>query len=690
MGVFVNPLTGEVEAECDCDENAAGTPGPQGPPGQDGAQGEQGDQGFPGAQGEPGAKGDKGDTGATGAAGAAGPPGSDGADGEDSVVPGPQGATGAQGSPGADGAAGMPGSPGMDGEDGQDSLVPGPQGPKGDTGSTGATGAQGPMGFPGLDGEPGEDGSPGAAGAAGPTGITGPQGPVGFGVDGEDGMDSMVPGARGLTGPAGATGAQGAVGFGQDGIDGEDSLIPGPAGIGPQGATGAVGATGNLFLSSFDGDDSAGEALLSIPSSSVLGLGVPTRVAFWLTPTQLGSDSNFFWDNSSKSLGIGTSSPSASLYIQKNATAAITLDNFADSSTVAAAFSFVRARGTIASPTGILSGNDLGDIIWEGTDSSLGIGVGAVFSAFAAENWTSTAHGAFLRFSTVPVGGTVIAERVRIGASGNVGIGGTSLTALFNVGASDQFQVSSGGNITAVGGTHLLGPAAGVSDVTLTVGQGTTGFDAGSITINSANGLATIQPKLNFARNNAVFLTISVDGTDSLVEFGGQFRFRVGGASKLAINSTGLLAQYKSITTVSNGVPAEYATIDRTGLTAAVASTLLYAVPAAGAGMYRISWVATVTTAATSSTLGGTNGFQIVYTDNDTNVAKLTPQAGVPTAAVNQAYSQTNSGNTTATVISGVIVVNARASTNINYRIDYTSVAAATMAYNLHIKIEAM
>ena len=101
--------------------------------------------------------------------------------------------------------------------------------------------------------------------------------------------------------------------------------------------------------------------------------------------------------------------------------------------------------------------------------------------------------------------------------------------------------------------------------------------------------------------------------------------------------------------------------------------------------MYRISWVATVTQAATvSSTLGGTNGFQILYTDNDTSVVKTMP--GTIVSGVD-----TNANNSTSTgTISGCFIANAKASTNIQYQMDYTSSGATPMQYNLHIKLEAL
>jgi len=128
-------------------------------------------------------------------------------------------------------------------------------------------------------------------------------------------------------------------------------------------------------------------------------------------------------------------------------------------------------------------------------------------------------------------------------------------------------------------------------------------------------------------------------------------------------------------------LPSVYATVDLTGQTAAVGATTIYAVPATGVGMYRLTWNAKVTTAATtSSVLGGAGGFQITYTDADDSVA-LTPLA-VPNALA--------TGNSTATQLSGVVAVNAKASTNIQYRFGYTSVGATVMAYSLHIKLEKM
>ncbi len=55
------------------------------------------------------------------------------------------------------------------------------------------------------------------------------------------------------------------------------------------------------------------------------------------------------------------------------------------------------------------------------------------------------------------------------------------------------------------------------------------------------------------------------------------------------VTMTGKTIIYNGIGTVTNGQPAEYATVDLTARAAAITATTLYAVPAAGVGMYRVS-----------------------------------------------------------------------------------------------------
>jgi len=92
-----------------------------------------------------------------------------------------------------------------------------------------------------------------------------------------------------------------------------------------------------------------------------------------------------------------------------------------------------------------------------------------------------------------------------------------------------------------------------------------------------------------------------------------------------------------------------------------------------------------------TSTLGGTPGFQLTYTDPDAGTI-TTPQ-GAPANGSNTAYSQTNQNNNSApggTQAGGVLVVNVSGTSNIQYSFGYASSPNPSMQYALHITVEAL
>jgi len=128
------------------------------------------------------------------------------------------------------------------------------------------------------------------------------------------------------------------------------------------------------------------------------------------------------------------------------------------------------------------------------------------------------------------------------------------------------------------------------------------------------------------------------------------------------------------------------ATVDLTAQGAAISATTIYAVPASGAGNYRISFAAKVTQAATTScVLGGANGFQLVYTDANDSVVVTTP-AAVPFNSTTTLLTT----NTTQNQYSGVVIARCKASTNLQYVFGYTSVGATPMQFALHIVVEKL
>lgn len=155
------------------------------------------------------------------------------------------------------------------------------------------------------------------------------------------------------------------------------------------------------------------------------------------------------------------------------------------------------------------------------------------------------------------------------------------------------------------------------------------------------------------------------------------------------IAQTGKTTTYNNIATVSNGTPSELGTADLTAQSAAVAATTIYT-PAAS-GMFRVSVVLQVTTAAsTSSVLGGTTGVVITYTEPDGSVAQsvimaLDDQGG---SVVSPASGNTN--NTTAASSHGQLVIDAKTGVAVQYAIGYTSIGVTPMQYSAHLKIEAL
>lgn len=141
------------------------------------------------------------------------------------------------------------------------------------------------------------------------------------------------------------------------------------------------------------------------------------------------------------------------------------------------------------------------------------------------------------------------------------------------------------------------------------------------------------------------------------------------------IDTTGLVTTYNNIATVDNGVPAEYAHVDALTQAASIATATLYAVPASGAGMYRISYYLKVTQAATTSS---SVTLALTYTDRDDSTV-LTFVTASPLNATDETG-----------VISGQMIVDAKLSTNLQYATTYASVGGTPMQYKLRIKVEAL
>ncbi len=178
----------------------------------------------------------------------------------------------------------------------------------------------------------------------------------------------------------------------------------------------------------------------------------------------LGS-SDFLTITSTGDVGIGTTAPSTKLQISdsnsvstsltsffssndiiqtiQNSTGGIRLISASNTSTNRLSQTFLRARGTLASPSVVQVDDILGDVLFGGMgSSSVGFGGGL----FAYVDGTPTASAVPLRLSFVTGGSSSDRlERMTIKSNGNVGIGTTTPTQLLSVAGNAQFTgVTSG------------------------------------------------------------------------------------------------------------------------------------------------------------------------------------------------------------------------------------------------------
>jgi hypothetical protein len=148
-----------------------------------------------------------------------------------------------------------------------------------------------------------------------------------------------------------------------------------------------------------------------------------------------------------------------------------------------------------------------------------------------------------------------------------------------------------------------------------------------------------------------------------------------------AMNDAGDFTQLGGVSTIQMGPPLLVAEVNLATQAISIGATTLYAVPASGAGQYRISCYAVVTQAATVSS--SLPYCALTFTDNDTSV--------VTSAAQFTFLNSSNvvGANSTNQTGAGTFVMNAKASTNILYStVNYASSGATPMQYALHIRLE--
>ncbi len=286
-----------------------------------------------------------------------------------------------------------------------------------------------------------------------------------------------------------------------------------------------------------------------------------------------------------------------------------------------------------------------------------------------AQYWTGAASAADdWKIGSSLAAGTNGASTLNITHSGSSGTAAISVPRIVAAVNADAFITSNSGNAT-------IGFA---NNATISIDFASSAafrFTSGSLNA----GVAVVA--WGNAGGNTVDAGISRLGAASLALGNGTAGDFTGALKLTTLTLQGKVGTYNGVATVGAGVPSLVAAIDLTAQAAAIAAgTALYAVPAAGAGLYRVSVYAKITTAGTTSILGGTSGFQLTWTDPTDSTT--------PTAITfGDSSSQALNGNTTTTVYVTSAVVACKASTNLQYGFDYTSTGTA-MQFKLSLKLE--
>jgi hypothetical protein len=230
------------------------------------------------------------------------------------------------------------------------------------------------------------------------------------------------------------------------------------------------------------------------------------------------------------------------------------------------------------------------------------------------------------------------------------------------------------------------GDSAGVENIGAsgcTYSFADTSLDCGNRSFKNVTNESLKTLNVNF--NGAVAGDIHANGANTLYIANAASKeiytnqLGVGTSGASYINNSGKLSKYLGTNTTAGGLSAIYGVSHLTLQGAAIAATTIYAVPSTGVGSYRVCYSTSVTRAGSvSSTLGGTNGFQVIYTDSSDSTVKTT----IP--------GPTTSANTTGTAMGNCVQVYAKASTNIQYSMGYTDGGGTSMQYDLHITVEGL
>jgi hypothetical protein len=161
----------------------------------------------------------------------------------------------------------------------------------------------------------------------------------------------------------------------------------------------------------------------------------------------------------------------------------------------------------------------------------------------------------------------------------------------------------------------------------------------------------------------------------------------VGASPGFTVNNSGMVTTVAENATTgfngidSPGIPSVLAAVTATAQSAAISGATILASPPVTIGLYRISFVATVTTAATAAgVLGGSTGFTVTYKNGNGDSLSKTTALATPIGI--------GAANTTSDSVSGSLYALAANTSAITYSFGYTAGTGTPMQYDIAVCLE--
>jgi hypothetical protein len=329
-----------------------------------------------------------------------------------------------------------------------------------------------------------------------------------------------------------------------------------------QSAAVSAGSTGRIRYNSisqtFQVSENGGAYVDLSTGGSVTGTGAAGQVAFWDAVSNITGDNQLFWNNTNKSLSIGSTNDTFTLFGSLMFPFALSThrdDSYSNLSfwlesvgTTQPAVLMTKPNGSLGSETTNVDGDILGSIVWSGYDGSI-YGITATIEAQIDGTVGLIDIPGRLVFSTCPAGSTSVFERMRIDNIGQVGINTTTPTQMLDVRGS--INVGSAGDSTAwiykeespfiytpASGTLFVGEAVGNTsalgfnfgfgfNVMSGINTGTNNVGIGSASLNSlfdgnnniAVGNQGLQALTDGSRNiafGALSLNVTITDDDNI------------------------------------------------------------------------------------------------------------------------------------------------------------------------------